>query len=77
MVADASVLVGELLRKRGRGLVSHPNLRVVVAEHQWQETEHELQRRIDALVTTNRLSPEHGAELLRATLALATAGLSR
>ena len=49
IVADASVLVGELLRKRGRELLLHPGLRVLVAEDQWQETEHELARRLDIL----------------------------
>jgi hypothetical protein len=32
VVADASVLVAELLRQRGRDLLSHPGLQVVVAE---------------------------------------------
>jgi hypothetical protein len=45
VVADASVLVGELLRKRGRALLLYPGLRVVVAEHQWSEAEHVLTRR--------------------------------
>jgi predicted nucleic acid-binding protein len=49
IVADASVLVGELLRRRGRKLLLHPDLRVLVAEHQWEETEHELARRLDIL----------------------------
>jgi predicted nucleic acid-binding protein len=49
IVADASVLVGELLRRRGRELLLHPDLRVLVAEHQWEETEHELVRRLDIL----------------------------
>jgi hypothetical protein len=49
VVADASVLVGELLRKRGRELLLHHDLRVLVAEHQWEETEHELSRRLDIL----------------------------
>jgi hypothetical protein len=49
VVADASVLVGELLRKRGRELLLHPTLRVVVAEHQWDEAEHELSRRLGIL----------------------------
>jgi hypothetical protein len=49
VVADASVLVGELLRERGRKLLLHPGLRVLVAEHQWEETEHELARRLDIL----------------------------
>jgi hypothetical protein len=42
VVADASVLVAELLRQRGRDLLSHPDLQVVVAEDQWNETLHEL-----------------------------------
>lgn len=46
VVADTSVLVAELLRERGRALLAHPGLRVVVAEEQWAETEHELQRRL-------------------------------
>jgi predicted nucleic acid-binding protein len=49
VVADASVLVGELLRQRGRELLLHPNLRVLVAEHQWEETEHELSQRLEIL----------------------------
>ena len=35
VVADASVLVGELLRKPAQALLLYPGLRVVVAEHQW------------------------------------------
>jgi hypothetical protein len=41
VAADASVLVGELLRERGRQLLLHPSLHVVVAEDQWEEAEHE------------------------------------
>lgn len=58
VVADASVLVAELLRERGRALFTHPNLRVVVAEDQWQETEHELGRRVGRLVEIGRLTAE-------------------
>ncbi len=50
VVADASVLVGELLRQRGQELLLHPNLRVLVAEHQWEETAHELSGRLEILV---------------------------
>jgi predicted nucleic acid-binding protein len=49
VVADASVLVGELLRQRGRALLLNSRLRVLVAEHQWEETEHELAQRLDVL----------------------------
>jgi hypothetical protein len=50
VVADASALVAELLRRRGRALFAHPDLRVVVAEEQWDETQHELLRRIGTIV---------------------------
>ncbi len=49
VVADASVLVGELLRQRGRELLLRPDLSVVVAEDQWEEAEHELARRLGIL----------------------------
>jgi predicted nucleic acid-binding protein len=58
VVADASVLVGELLRTRGRELFLHPALNVVVAQDQWSETEHELGRRLDIMETTGRLAPD-------------------
>jgi hypothetical protein len=49
VVADASVLVAQLLRDRGRDMFRHPNLNVLVAEDQWEEAEHELARRLGVL----------------------------
>ncbi len=49
VVADASVLVAQLLRDRGRAMFGHPDLNVLVAEEQWEEAEHELARRLDVL----------------------------
>jgi hypothetical protein len=40
VAADASVLVAELLRARGRALILDPRLQFVVSEEQWSETEH-------------------------------------
>jgi predicted nucleic acid-binding protein len=65
VVADASVLVGELLRKRGRELLLHHDLRVVVAEHQWEESEHELSRRLDILESREKLTSEQRLALER------------
>ncbi|MGC2372281.1 MAG: hypothetical protein WA484_00250 [Solirubrobacteraceae bacterium] len=65
VVADASVLVGELLRKRGRELLLHHDLRVLVAEHQWEETEHELSRRLDILESREKLTSEQRLALER------------
>jgi predicted nucleic acid-binding protein len=66
VVADASVLVAELLRRRGRELLSRPDLRVVVAEHQWNETAHELDKRLAAIVRHGHLSPAQADGLLSA-----------
>ncbi len=58
VVADASVLVAELLRRRGRELLLDPDLRLVVAEDQWEEAEHELSRRLGILEAQGRLTAE-------------------
>ncbi len=54
VVVDASVVVAELLRKRGRNLFAHPNLRAVVREDQWEEAEHELAKRAKIVVEQGR-----------------------
>lgn len=66
VVADASVLVAELLRERGRALIADPRLRIVVAEDQWSETQHELGRRVALLVAHARLTNEQAAQIQQA-----------
>jgi predicted nucleic acid-binding protein len=66
VVADASVLVGELLRKRGRELLARPDLRVLVAEQQWDEAQHELSRRLGILESRVGLTTEQREALERA-----------
>lgn len=62
-MGDASVLVAELLRQRGRALLSHPAVRLVVAEAQWLESMHELDKRMAAIVRHRRLSSAQAGEL--------------
>ncbi|MGH3504628.1 MAG: PIN domain-containing protein [Nocardioidaceae bacterium] len=38
--------------------MTHPALRVVVAQEQWDETGHELRRRLDAMVSQGKLTAE-------------------
>lgn len=66
IVADASVLVGEMLRRRGRELLTHSDLRVVVAEDQWTETRHEFPRRLDAMVDQRRITRDQADRLRNA-----------
>jgi hypothetical protein len=58
IVVDASILVAELLRKRGRELLGHPELNCVVAEEQWDEAEQEIDERLSDLVDREVFSPE-------------------
>lgn len=73
LVADASVLVAELLRARGRALLSRPELTVVVAEDQWSETEHELSRRLRIITEQGRLTADQARRLHDGIVALVDA----
>jgi predicted nucleic acid-binding protein len=46
LVVDANILVGELLRERGRTLVADPYLELFIASRAWEETRYELRRRV-------------------------------
>ncbi|MFZ1997197.1 MAG: PIN domain-containing protein [Solirubrobacteraceae bacterium] len=62
VIADASVLVGELLRERGRKLFLNLDLHIFVAAKQWEEAEHELHRRLGVLASRG-LDPERRESL--------------
>ena len=64
LVADASTLIAELVRERGRRLMLRSDLRLLVAEDQWQETERGLARRFDIL--RQRIGDDAVEELRRA-----------
>jgi PIN domain nuclease of toxin-antitoxin system len=44
LVVDASALVAELLRERGRKLLIDTRLELAMTDAQWNETQHELTR---------------------------------
>lgn len=56
VVADASVLVAELSRTRGRDMAHDARLHLVVTEEQWSEVGHELQRRLRLMAEQGRLT---------------------
>lgn len=70
VVVDTSVLVAELLRQRGRALFAHPDLLAVVAEEQWEETEHEIAKRIAITIEQGRIDVEQAKALHGAIHAL-------
>jgi len=61
VVADASVLVAELIRTRGRELAYESRLHIVVAEEQWNEARHELDRRLRHVLERGHLTAEHAS----------------
>ncbi len=75
LVVDASVLVAELLRERGRKLLMDARLELVITDVQWDETQHELTRRLTILVKRNQLSATTANELLQTSFELAASNL--
>lgn len=51
LVVDASTLVGELLRDRGLVLLASPRLDLYVPTRMWEETRHEVSRRLGIRVS--------------------------
>lgn len=68
LVVDTSVLVGELLRQKGRDRLGDERLELFLPEQMWAETQIELPRRIQAFVDRKGLDPEVGAELTQLCL---------
>ena len=58
LVVDTSVLVGELLRARGRRRLEDDRLDLFLPEQMWAETRVELPRRIAAFVRARRLGAD-------------------
>lgn len=68
IAVDASALVAEVLRVRGRFLVEHPDLDLYIAATTWSEVEHEVGRRMRAMVVHGRLSSVRFDEVYSGTL---------
>jgi predicted nucleic acid-binding protein len=58
IVVDASVLVAELLRVRGRALLRDPRLDVAITEEQQSEVVHEIGRRLHSLSERVQFHPD-------------------
>lgn len=57
LVVDASTLVAELLRERGYKLIADPNLDLYVPAWMWEETLHEVSKRLDIRVSRGLAEP--------------------
>lgn len=60
LVVDANILIAELLRRRGRELLRNPQLELYFAEKTREETEYELRKRVNIIVSQERLSESAG-----------------
>jgi hypothetical protein len=72
LAVDASVLIAELLRVRGRALFQRAGLQILVAQEQWAETERGLEQR--AVLLRQRVPAAEVEVLLDEAHALVAAG---
>jgi predicted nucleic acid-binding protein len=72
LAVDASVLVAELPRARGRRILDDPGLDFVVSEHTWSEVTHELPIRLAARERLGHLPGSNAEQMLRECLVLAS-----
>jgi predicted nucleic acid-binding protein len=54
LLVDANVLVAEVLRRRGRALLMHAYLTLAITDRAWGEAQHELEKRLMALLRSGR-----------------------
>lgn len=64
LVVDTSVLVGELLRAKGRARLGDDRLELFLPERMWAEAQVELPRRIKAFARRRTLDPSVADELV-------------
>lgn len=76
LVVDANILVGELIRQRGRELILHPLWKLYLPEKQWEESCYELEKRIKIMIEKEIFSPETGHNLLQNALTFAQTNVS-
>jgi predicted nucleic acid-binding protein len=67
LIVDANILVGELLRKRGRALFHRLDLTLHASERVINEAQYELNRRVTKMVNQQRFAKIDGQTLLNAT----------
>lgn len=63
LVIDTSILVGELLRERGRQRLADQRLDLYLPQRMWHETLREIPRRAEALGRHRGLNPDEVSEL--------------
>lgn len=63
LVVDANILIGELLRKKGRELIQHPQLDLYISERVFSESSYELNKRVNIMVKQGKMDQTLGNEV--------------
>lgn len=75
LALDASTAVGEALRQRGIRLFMDPRLELFISEAAWEETRHEIERRVGIIAERQSLLNAEREALLQGALALLAANV--
>lgn len=70
LIVDTNILVGELLRQRGRQLMRNPALTLYVTERILDETQYQLRQRVTSMVSRGRLSEAIGQGILEEAMSI-------
>jgi hypothetical protein len=70
LAADASSLIEESLRARGRRLILHDDLDLYIAVRTWSEVLHEISSRVDSMIRHGHADPSERAETISDTEAM-------
>lgn len=70
LIVDTNILVGELLRQRGRQLLRNPALRLYITERVLDETQYELRRRVTSMASRSGLSEATGQAILEEAMSI-------
>jgi predicted nucleic acid-binding protein len=70
LVIDANILIGELLRQRGRALLRREDLELYASGQVINEAQYELNRRVTQMIARNLFGQADGQELLGAAQAV-------
>ncbi len=74
LIVDANILVGELLRQRGRELLRHPSLMLYISEKVLDEAQYELRRRMTERINRG-LSKAIGQGILNEAMSIIEADI--
>jgi predicted nucleic acid-binding protein len=70
LIVDTNILVGELLRQRGRQLLRNPALRLYITARILDEAQYELKRRVTSMASRSGLSEATGEAILEEAMSI-------